>query len=197
MAEYTSHYHLKKPLTTDFYDIEDFNGNMDDVDAALFQKATLGEDGKIPASQLPEMDYDPAGSAETVQGNLDTHIADQNNPHQVTAAQAGAAPVSHAAADTSYGAGSNTQFGHVKVTPGNGLAIAGGVVNMGAASGSAAGAVTTGEQTFAGDKTFTGQVNVENPAPTVQAVRNMYAGTSDMEAGTTELTTGLIYLMYE
>ncbi len=33
---------------------------------------------------------DPVGSAATVQGNLDTHVADETNPHNVTAAQIGA-----------------------------------------------------------------------------------------------------------
>lgn len=49
--------------------------------------ATLGGDGKVPEEQLPEMDYDPAGSAEKVQDNLDTHIADKENPHEVKADQ--------------------------------------------------------------------------------------------------------------
>ena len=40
---------------------------------------------------------DPAGSAATVQGNLDTHAADTGNPHGVTAAQAGADPSGSAA----------------------------------------------------------------------------------------------------
>ena len=49
--------------------------------------ATLGSDGKVPEEQLPEMDYDPAGSAEAVQDNLDIHIAAKQNPHGVTAEQ--------------------------------------------------------------------------------------------------------------
>lgn len=49
--------------------------------------ATLGGDGKVPEEQLPEMDYDPAGSAEKVQDNLDTHIANKENPHGVKADQ--------------------------------------------------------------------------------------------------------------
>ena len=40
---------------------------------------------------------DPAGSAATVQGNLDTHEADTLNPHAVTAVQSGADPVGSAA----------------------------------------------------------------------------------------------------
>ena len=57
--------------------------------------ATLGSDGKVPTSQLPEMDYDAAGSAAAVQGKLDAHAANQQNPHGVTAEQVGAAPASH------------------------------------------------------------------------------------------------------
>ena len=52
--------------------------------------ATLGPDGKVPAGQLPKMDYDPAGSAEAVQKNLTAHTGNKNNPHAVTAEQVGA-----------------------------------------------------------------------------------------------------------
>ena len=56
--------------------------------------ATLGSDGKVPTAQLPEMDYDAAGSAAAVQGNLDAHTANHQNPHGVTAEQVGARPAS-------------------------------------------------------------------------------------------------------
>ena len=52
--------------------------------------ATLGEDGKVPAGQLPKMDYDPAGSAAAVQQALTAHTGNKNNPHAVTAKQVGA-----------------------------------------------------------------------------------------------------------
>lgn len=51
---------------------------------------SLGSDGKIPASQLPAMNYDPAGSAAAVQKNLDAHTGNRSNPHGVTASQVGA-----------------------------------------------------------------------------------------------------------
>ena len=38
MATYTNNYNLKKPAETDFYDIEDFNGNADIIDSALDDK---------------------------------------------------------------------------------------------------------------------------------------------------------------
>lgn len=52
--------------------------------------ATLGEDSKVPAGQLPKMDYDPAGSAAAVQNALSAHTGNKNNPHAVTAEQVGA-----------------------------------------------------------------------------------------------------------
>ena len=54
--------------------------------------AELGEDGKVPAGQLPEMDYDPAGSAAGVQANLTSHINNKSNPHGVSPSQIGAVP---------------------------------------------------------------------------------------------------------
>ena len=47
--------------------------------------ASLDADGKVPAGQLPEMNYDPAGSAQTVQQALNTHAA--NKTLHVTAAE--------------------------------------------------------------------------------------------------------------
>lgn len=40
-------------------------------------------------------------------------------------------------------------------------------------------------------------LSVKNPAPNLSSVRNIYAGTADMTAGTTALKTGCIYLVYE
>lgn len=55
----------------------------------------------------------------------------------------------------------------LRVTIGNGLNYASGVLSMGAASGSEAGAVTTGAQTFAGAKTFS--TSIESPSVTASA----------------------------
>lgn len=35
MATNTTNYNLKKPAQSDFYNVEDFNGNMDIIDEAL------------------------------------------------------------------------------------------------------------------------------------------------------------------
>lgn len=53
----------------------------------------------------------------------------------------GKAGVNHASSSTSYGVGSTTNYGHVKVTNANGLNVANGVVSMAKASTSAVGAV--------------------------------------------------------
>ena len=38
MADYTTNYNLKKPASTDFYNVADFNGNADIIDTALNSK---------------------------------------------------------------------------------------------------------------------------------------------------------------
>ena len=66
--------------------------------------ASLGPDGKVPTDQLPEMDYDPAGTADSavtahntsgtahsdIRNALSGHTGNKSNPHGVTAAQVGA-----------------------------------------------------------------------------------------------------------
>ena len=75
-------------LTTDTKEL--FIGGPD----GNLQVPVLGSDGKIPTGQLPDMDYDPAGSAAAVQTNLTSHTNNKSNPHGVTAAQVGAVPTS-------------------------------------------------------------------------------------------------------
>ena len=78
MADKTANYGLTKPLPSEFYDVSVQNGNMDKIDAGMkanadaisaleeeqSSKADLGEDGKVLPEQMPDMDYDPAGTAE-------------------------------------------------------------------------------------------------------------------------------------
>lgn len=92
MASYTEHLNLlkKNPATdgADTFNIETMlNENWDKIDEAVSKKAELGADGKVSAEQLPEMNYDKAGSAAAVQKNLDAHTGNRSNPHGVTAAQ--------------------------------------------------------------------------------------------------------------
>ena len=83
MANQTENYKLTKPLASEFYDVEVQNGNMDKIDAAMKEnadgiknlqdgqknKADLGEDGKVLPEQMPDMNYDPAGTAENKVGD--------------------------------------------------------------------------------------------------------------------------------
>ena len=57
--------------------------------------ATLDSGKKIPVEQIPNLEYDSAGSASKVQTALTQHTSNKNNPHGVTAAQVGAAATSH------------------------------------------------------------------------------------------------------
>lgn len=87
MANQTENYKLTKPLASEFYDVEVQNGNMDKIDAALKENADSiknlqdGQknkadlvDGKVPAEQLPEMNYDQKGTAES---KVKTHNEDE------------------------------------------------------------------------------------------------------------------------
>lgn len=85
----TVHYKLNKPDGSDYAKVQALNENADLIDAALQgleeRKAGLGPDGKLPVEQLPEMDFDPAGSAGAVDGKLSAHVKDTTA--HVTAAE--------------------------------------------------------------------------------------------------------------
>lgn len=68
MPNYTENYNLKKPKPEEFADIADLNYNADIIDEILGKKADLGADGKVSSSQLPEMDYVPAGQKGAANG---------------------------------------------------------------------------------------------------------------------------------
>lgn len=48
--------------------------------------------------------------------NLISHLSNTSNPHSVTASQLGAAPTAHATSATTYGAGTGSNYGHVKLS---------------------------------------------------------------------------------
>ena len=90
MANQTENYKLTKPLASEFYDVEVQNGNMDKIDAQMKTNADGIKDlqdgqknkadlvgGKVPAEQLPTMDYEAKGTAEQVvtthDGNKKAH----------------------------------------------------------------------------------------------------------------------------
>ena len=123
MANKTTNYELVKPLASEFYDVEVQNGNMDKIDAGMKanadgikalqdgqkDKADLVE-GKVPAEQLPAMDYEAAGTAaSTVKAHNENEAAHPYLLEQigtcVTAAQN-----AQTAADAALEAVSNIAF---------------------------------------------------------------------------------------
>ena len=87
MANKTTNYKLTKPLESEFYDVGVQNENMDKIDTQMkanadaveaLQKGQSGKadlvDGKVPAEQLPNMNYDPKGTA---QNKVREHNLDQ------------------------------------------------------------------------------------------------------------------------
>lgn len=87
MANKTTNYKLTKPLESEFYDVGVQNENMDKIDSQMkanadaieaLQEGQSGKadlvDGKVPAEQLPNMNYDPKGTA---QDKVSEHNLDQ------------------------------------------------------------------------------------------------------------------------
>ena len=87
MANKTTNYKLTKPFESEFYDVGVQNENMDKIDTQMkanadaveaLQKGQSGKadlvDGKVPAEQLPNMNYDPKGTA---QNKVSEHNLDQ------------------------------------------------------------------------------------------------------------------------
>ena len=87
MANKTPNYNLVKPLESEFYDVGVQNENMNKIDAQMKANADAIKDlqdsqsgkadlveGKVPTAQLPEMDYDPSGTA---QNKVSKHNLDQ------------------------------------------------------------------------------------------------------------------------
>ena len=93
--------------------------------------ASLGSDGKVPAGQLPDMDYDPAGSAQGVQDNLNTHTNNKSNPHGVTAAQAGAVPTTRKINNKALSSDVTLGAADVGAIPSTQKGTAGGVASLG------------------------------------------------------------------
>ena len=194
MAAETANYGLKKPGAEDFYNIEDFNWNADVIDAELAKRAELGEDGKVPAAQLPAMDFDPAGSAAAVQTALSGHTGD--NVRHLTAAER-TAWNAKAAGDHTHTA---AQVGAVPTTRKvNGKALSADVTlaaaDVGAAAAGhshAASGVTAG--------TLAGKVTANASAAgtlTAAQVRDISVGTAELTPGTSALVTGSLYFVYE
>ena len=122
---------------------------------------------------------DPQGSAQAVQSLLDSHTQNSSNPHGVTAAQAGAVPQSR------------------KV---NGKALSSDITLSASDIGAAASAHTHSASKISGGTISTGSLFANAAAQQTlerAQVRNIKAGTVELEAGVSALETGQIYFVYE
>ena len=132
---------------------------------------------------------------DNMQSDLNTHKSNTNNPHNVTAAQVGLENVNNTADSEKSVASAG------KLTNARTIAISGG----------ATGTATS----FDGTKNITIPVTAVNPAKissgtlvagvkatnstdyTTSRLRNIRASTTDLTAGTSALSNGEIYLVYE
>ncbi|MEA4894229.1 MAG: hypothetical protein VB064_03105 [Oscillospiraceae bacterium] len=122
---------------------------------------------------------------------ITAHTADKANPHEVTAVQVGAAPTNHTHTKDQI-----TDF-PTTMTPSAHTHTKNQITDFPttmtpSAHNQAASTITAG--------TLAGQVKANASAAatvTTAQVRDIYAGTGDMVAGSTALATGTIYFMYE
>lgn len=136
--------------------------------------ATLGDDGKVPSTQLPSLDYIPSNQKGAANG-----VATLGEDSKVPAEQLPEmdyAPSTHASQHATGGSD--------PITP----------ASIGAAAAShnqAASTITAG--TFAA----TGVKAMNGTDYTTARVRNIQASTTDLTAGSSALANGDIYLVYE
>jgi hypothetical protein len=118
------------------------------------------------------------------------------------------APASHAANTTTYGTGTGTNYGHVKLSDstnsnsgaGSGIAATPSAVKAAydLASGKAPASHNHGaENISAGTFSDTGVKAKAGTDYSTARVRNIYAGTEDMTAGSSALENGALYFVYE
>ena len=145
--------------------------------------ASLGSDGRVPKTMLPEMNYDPAGSAAAVQNNLTSHINNKSNPHGVTAAQAGALPTAGGTMTGPIAMGSNKITGLAAPTE----------------NADAARKQDVDAKANIASPTFTGTPKAPSSATdyTTARIRNIRASTTDLTAGSSSLNSGELYFVYE
>ena len=186
----TQNYGLKKPAANEYYSIETFNENADLIDAALKDAvekagivsdladkagqpngfATLDENGKLV--QMPDAaDVSMTGYGTAAEGiNAAAEAAAEAKGIAETAS--GSAETALLAAETAQ----QTADAAKAITDTKGQA--GGLAELG-----------ENKELFA-DATATADL-------TIAQVRNIYAGTEELTAGTSPLETGSLYLQYE
>lgn len=94
---YTGNFNLKKPESTDSYNIDDFNENADKIDEQLsnLSNPVFDEINSISEPVSGDGYRTTFGKIKKAISSLISHLSDKNNPHAVTAEQAGAAKKSH------------------------------------------------------------------------------------------------------
>ena len=202
--EQTTNYGLNKPGGSDYARVDALNVNMDAVDAALKDlEESKAEGAALAAHEADGVKHVSAAERTAWNAKADgtatsAHIANTNNPHGVTAAQVGAVPTTRKvngkalSADITLTAG---DVGAAAASHSHGAGdIVSGTLDAGRIPGLAASKITSGTLSVA--RGGTGQSTLTESVVT-KAVRQIYAGTSDMTAGTTALTTGIIHLVYE
>lgn len=114
MATYTQNINLKKPDPSDFYNIEDFNGNSDKIDT--FAKTASDH---IANKQNPHnVTLDQILTAGGGDGSVVPVTAGGTGANNAASARTslGVPPTSHAVNAATYGKGSASVFGHVKLS---------------------------------------------------------------------------------
>lgn len=91
--ETTKNCSLKKPGQNDFYDVQDFDDNMETIDEHIgaLESPVYEESKELEELKSGEPYLSAFGKIKKAVGALIAHIGDKDNPHGVTLAQLGAA----------------------------------------------------------------------------------------------------------
>lgn len=91
--ETTKNCSLKKPGQDDFYDVQDFDDNMETIDEHIgaLESPVYEESKELEELESGESYLSAFGKIKKAVGALIAHIGDKDNPHGVTLAQLGAA----------------------------------------------------------------------------------------------------------
>lgn len=116
MATYTKNINLKKPDQSDFYNVDDFNGNSDKIDAFAKNTSDHIASEENPHNVTLEQVLTAGGSGGG--GSVVPVIAGGTGANNADTAREnlGTPPISHAVDASTYGKGSASVFGHVKLS---------------------------------------------------------------------------------